>query len=674
MGGKFKKRGRGGGKKDGAKQYDNNPKRDEDAKWKYQNLERKELASPSLDAYYALQTKVTNPEEWAQILTAFKQPLPVTFRVNNSNVPETQRIVSRIRELRTVCNPTMPENAKLNEVEWFPGDGMCWETKMSKRELSKGADGMKTLHEFLVTETERGNLSRQEVVSMIPPLFLDVQSHHLVLDCCAAPGSKTTQIMEDLSRTSSGDITGCLIANDMDPKRCDVLVKQTHRLREVYPNAIITNHNAALFPFPHVMCEPKEGEAPSMQRTQFDRILADVVCSGDGTLRKSLDLWDRWSPILGNAVHKPQVQILLRAMDLLKEGGRIVYSTCSMNPVEDEAVLNHCMRTSKHTFKLVDCSDMLPELKREPGVNEWVVCDKEMTQAYRKWSDVTPDDAKKYKLTESMFASEDIARYNMQHSMRFKPHTHDTGGFFVAVLEKVTEGFPENLGRITTVATDGTTWIDMVKAGDKRIKSQALEHSMFRTTPEESETIRSALALTEDFPLENLFCRRTGAGAVRKAFLFAPLAQRILEASNHKPVAGDFWPAMRVVTGGLRVAEKNSGNMGMFRVSQEATAMLCKYTTRSKLREVQRPVLASLLSASVQPWMYELEEADPAQKELIDELADGTCTLKLVGCGDDPRNIISCVVRKFGAKIHLWADRTEVERLRIALGMPIDGM
>jgi multisite-specific tRNA:(cytosine-C5)-methyltransferase len=68
------------------------------------------------------------------------------------------------------------------------------------------------------------------------------------------------------------------------------------------------------------------------------------MCSGDGTLRKAPDLWKRWKPGLGNALHVLQLQVAERAMHLLRVGGTMVYSTCSLNPIEDEAVVAELIR------------------------------------------------------------------------------------------------------------------------------------------------------------------------------------------------------------------------------------------------------------------------------------------------------------------------------------------
>lgn len=75
------------------------------------------------------------------------------------------------------------------------------------------------------------------------------------------------------------------------------------------------------------------------QPLRFDRILCDVPCSGDGTLRKSPVIWRRWNAGPGNMLHKLQLQVACKGVRLLKVGGRLVYSTCSLNPIENESVV-----------------------------------------------------------------------------------------------------------------------------------------------------------------------------------------------------------------------------------------------------------------------------------------------------------------------------------------------
>jgi 16S rRNA C967 or C1407 C5-methylase (RsmB/RsmF family) len=202
---------------------------------------------------------------------------------------------------------------------------------------------------------------------MIPPLLLDVQPEHAVLDMCAAPGSKTAQLIEMLH---NGDTppTGIVIANDVENKRCYTLTHQTKRLQS--PNFVVTNLDATKFPSLRV---PAPGEPGKVIRLQFDRVLCDVPCAGDGTLRKNKAIWKNWNPMNGIGLHKIQVKIAFRGAQLLKVGGRLVYSTCSFNPIENEAVVASLLRSTKGTLELIDVSKDLPALKRYPGLSTWKV-------------------------------------------------------------------------------------------------------------------------------------------------------------------------------------------------------------------------------------------------------------------------------------------------------------
>lgn len=152
---------------------------------------------------------------------------------------------------------------------------------------------------------------------MIPPLFLNLHPDHLVLDMCAAPGSKTSQIIDLLVRSESlyGSCTakttpresyGGVIANEIDIDRAAML---THQLTRLGASCVaVTCINAAAFPSFYSRSEQQEEEVSKLDapdaaiatkrsklRLQFDRILADVPCSGDGTLRKQPDIWRTWT-------------------------------------------------------------------------------------------------------------------------------------------------------------------------------------------------------------------------------------------------------------------------------------------------------------------------------------------------------------------------------------------
>lgn len=126
---------------------------------------------------------------------------------------------------------------------------------------------------------------------MIPPLVLDVKPHHRVIDMCAAPGSKTAQLLEALHDADADLPEGLLIANDSDYKRTHLLIHQSARLPS--PALVVTNMDASNYPAIRL-----EG-----QKLLFDRVLCDVPCSGDGTIRKNLGIWKSWQPSDGNGLH-----------------------------------------------------------------------------------------------------------------------------------------------------------------------------------------------------------------------------------------------------------------------------------------------------------------------------------------------------------------------------------
>ena len=372
-------------------------------------------------------------------------------------------------------------------LPWYP-DELGWQMTTPKAVVRRFGP-FASFQKFLVSETSVGNISRQEAVSMIPPLLMDVRPGMTVLDLCAAPGSKSAQLIEmvhggeeartrkvlseikkedgrEISPdgeevkleikaeersgdwTDDGRTTGLLIANDVDYKRAHMLIHQMKRLNS--PNLIVTNHDATIYPSIKLPSDPTpDGAIQKGKYLKFDRILADVPCSGDGTCRKNINVWRDWNP--GNAIglYPTQVRILFRALQMLKAGGRVVYSTCSMNPVENEAVvaaaISRCGGLSK--VELVDCSNLLPELRRSPGQTIWQVMDKQ-GKLWTSWQEaehakIESGDNGLSKVTEGMFPPSKEAsgeqRIPFERCMRVYGHQQDTGSFFIAVLEKKTE-------------------------------------------------------------------------------------------------------------------------------------------------------------------------------------------------------------------------------------------
>ncbi|KAI5803314.1 S-adenosyl-L-methionine-dependent methyltransferase, partial [Peziza echinospora] len=421
-------------------------------------------------------------EEWEEFWGSLKRTLPTTFRFTGSknhalSVLSTLQSthVPHLRGLIHEDQPVDPPSA----IPWYP-DNLAWGTTVGKSVIRR-CPPFRKFQNFLVSETTIGNISRQEAVSMIPPLFMDIKPHHTVLDMCAAPGSKTAQLIEMLhmgeenaveeavKKAHEGKLdpdapvseeadydrgrpTGLVIANDADYRRSHMLIHQTKRLNS--PNLIVTNNDATAYPS---LIKSVDTQPNGKQRNtylKFDRVLADVPCSGDGTARKNYNVWKDWSPHSGLSLHLTQVRILVRGLQVLKVGGRLVYSTCSMNPIENEAVLASAILRcgGNKKVRIVDVSEHLPALKRRPGLKgNWKVMGRE-GKWWETYEDATAGEEsgegwqdRDNRLVKGMWytpPTDEEERIPTERSMRIYPHLQDTGGFFVAVLEKLAEISP----------------------------------------------------------------------------------------------------------------------------------------------------------------------------------------------------------------------------------------
>ncbi|KAI8607508.1 S-adenosyl-L-methionine-dependent methyltransferase [Chytriomyces sp. MP71] len=386
----------------------------------------------TFEAFYKAQNILT-PEEWEQNMESLRTPLPTNFRFTGSKANATKLLELMKKNYFPSVQDIEIDGEKIpppQNLPWYPNN-FGWQYKPTRSAI-RSHEGIKKFHEFLMAETECGNVSRQEAVSMIPPLLLDVQPGHYVLDMCAAPGSKTAQLIENVQSNNEVLPAGLVIANDADYKRAFMLVKQSKRLQS--PCLIVTNHEAQFLPY--IYFTPKGEEPVDGERAlQFDRILCDVPCCGDGTLRKNKMIWRSWHQSNGNSLNKIQLAILLRAIHFLKVGGRVVYSTCTFNPVENEAVVAAALNKCGTAIKLLDVSKQLPALKRRPGISNWKVMDPEgtMHDSY----DTVPDKYKDKKLYAECFPPANAAELNLERCLRIVPFDQDTGAFFVAVFEKV---------------------------------------------------------------------------------------------------------------------------------------------------------------------------------------------------------------------------------------------
>ena len=164
---------------------------------------------------------------------------------------------------------------------------------------------------------EAGVYYLQEASAMAPVALLDPQPGERVCDLCAAPGGKTTQIAGRML----GE--GFLLCNEINPKRAKILSRNIERMG--VSNALVTNEH------PERLAERFENF--------FDRVLVDAPCSGEGMFRKEEAAVTDWSQETVEMCARRQGEILHSAAKMVRPGGRLVYSTCTFAPEEDEGAV-----------------------------------------------------------------------------------------------------------------------------------------------------------------------------------------------------------------------------------------------------------------------------------------------------------------------------------------------
>ncbi|MBK5969696.1 RsmB/NOP family class I SAM-dependent RNA methyltransferase, partial [Thiorhodovibrio winogradskyi] len=224
----------------------------------------------------------------------------------------------------------------------------------------------------------------QEEASQLPVRLMDLHPGQRVLDLCAAPGGKTAQIALALGNR------GTVLANDFARDRIAALQGNLDRLGIV--NVSTTWGDGGNYP---------------AAAGGFDRVLVDAPCSSEGTLRRNLSLAERLDPeaIANNRrLQGRQLALLRKAVQLCRAGGRVLYSTCTFAPEENECIVSRVLEEQAGRVRLVPVA--VEGLASSPGVTEWggQQLDGSLARCLRLW-----------------------------------PQRTDTGGFFVAVLEKASD-------------------------------------------------------------------------------------------------------------------------------------------------------------------------------------------------------------------------------------------
>lgn len=226
---------------------------------------------------------------------------------------------------------------------------------------------------------EAGVYYIQEPSAMAPAVYLDARPGERVLDLCAAPGGKATQIASYMKNE------GILVCNEIYPARAKILSENVERMG--IRNALVTNET------PQRLSEVF-GE-------YFDRILVDAPCSGEGMFRKNEEAVDEWSLEAVQLCADRQDEILDCADLMLRPGGRLVYSTCTFAPAENEgSVARFLERHSGYEIIEVQKYDGMAD-----GEPKWIACD----------------------------------RSALKRTVRLFPHLLEGEGHYLAVLQKAGE-------------------------------------------------------------------------------------------------------------------------------------------------------------------------------------------------------------------------------------------
>ncbi|MDP7323038.1 MAG: NOL1/NOP2/sun family putative RNA methylase [Candidatus Woesearchaeota archaeon] len=310
------------------------------------NSEQIEFKEKFIERYENL----TDFEEFKKYSLSF---LRRSIRVNTIKIP--------IDELKK----RLEKNWDLEQIPWCKEGFYIEHIKKERRDIGN------------LIEHSLGYFYTQEAASMIPPLVLEPKESDVVLDIAASPGSKTTQIAAMMNNK------GVLIANDYQIPRIKPLSLNIQRCG--ITNCIITL---------------MQGQWFYNSNIKFDKILVDAPCSGTGTIRKSLKTLRIWNPNMVKRLSITQKQLIETAFNILKQNGTLVYSTCSLEPEENEAVVDFLINKYDNA-QLEEIK--INNLKRSEPILEF--------------------DNNKY-------------NENIKNCLRIWPQDNDTEGFFVAKIKK----------------------------------------------------------------------------------------------------------------------------------------------------------------------------------------------------------------------------------------------
>ena len=531
-------------------------------------------------------------KEWLPIASS---PLPVTLRVT----PDRHDIEWTRKMLESIGGERIP---------WMVASE-SWVMPFSKGDYpnSESKKLITILH-------ETGRITRQEAVSMLPPVVLEPKESDLVMDTCAAPGSKATQLAEAVPN-------GLVLANEPSSGRLNLLT--TNRGRLGISNMLIMQHDGR-----HIGRMPEPG---------VDGIVVDAPCSGTATTRKNRELWRSWTPKVGRSLFKLQADIATRAAQLLRPGGRMVYSTCSLDPVENEAVVCEILQRCPWLELVnIDAERLFPSLICHRGRDDWPILNE--SSEIVDWEGEIP---KLVGLSENMLNpyQRGLTAPDLSKTIRVHQHDNNTGGFYVALFEHVAERTPEGIARSMILHRE------LNRDAEELPRRKKNRHSTIPASREIIKEICEKWGLNE----EDFAWWQRG----KRVNLSAKMAYERL----YKPIVvnkkGDFWPGedfhpLKIIHVGQPTF---TDNKGIWRPRQEALELLRNRVSNSVV-EIDEETMVLLLKGEV-----------PLREDFVTEIDTGSYILK---CKD---YLLPVWV---AARVSLMIDEKEKEIIRMKLGIEIE--
>lgn len=487
-----------------------------------------------------------------------------------------------------------------------------------------------------------------------------------------------------------------------------MLVHQCKRIRSLFPFAVFTNHDARFMPN---MTTTTSNNNNDKCGEFFDKVLCDVMCSGDGTLRKAPALLRSWRPFEAASLQKSQIQVALRGAHLLKVGGRLVYSTCSLNPIENEAVVSQILLRTNGALKLIDPRPMLPGLKCDPGMKSWQVMKNDGSIATEG-----PSADPASPLHPALFPVPNN-NFPLEHCMRLMPYHCDGGGFFVAVFEKVApwtivtvaelqQQRGETVAATTTVvaaAAPSSSSNNNEVDGSEGLSPKITPIPLLAFNPPCAElldkSIYEALAINENIlPRRNLFVRAP-VEALPDSKLAQDLKQKeaklklqqvpeyqqqtaaiqLVSAGVRDLITqGVRNPLLRISACGLRTFVSQPGYNGQlgWRISNEASSIIAAVTAkflRVDLADVL-PMINEESGSKLKDVVFEnIQNAELRAK--IEAMPVGCFLLKVITphrpiLADD-RFAVFCPALRARNRVQLLVDAEDMQGVRCRLGIEL---